>query len=59
MEEVDSNDGEIETENIGKNVICSLQNSSPQNQKAVDYIHKTNDARKNREKIEILLKKKV
>ena len=48
MEEIDSDDGEIETEKIGNNVICSLQNSSPQNQKAMDYLYKTNDARKHR-----------
>ena len=59
MEKVDIDDMDIDVENIGKNIICSLHNSSPQNQKTIDYIHRTNDFRKQKERFENLLKKKM
>ena len=40
MEKINPEDIDIETEKIGKNVIGSLNNLSPQSQKTIDYLYK-------------------
>ena len=40
-------------------MVCALGNSSPQNQNAVDYIHKLHDLTKQKSKFYEIQKKKV